>query len=256
MTGYKELDRTRPGDTDEASCRRSGHVEGGGCVVRQYNRIEPAAVECPPGSPSSELIHLTDAVVLKPVSFSVEDASAEEYRLLVSAIRARAAEAGFPGKAGHGEGRVRYLPVNIRLRGLSIELHVEFPAQNAGARIVGFRNTFENGQAPPEAHFRHVRDSAVPPGIRRTAALPFGGGRPALEVAADARHAALPLGRRPMINAVIWLHRNSDPKCTARGILVLSEMLCAAARFPLLADEVSRIWMTGAPLSTARRAVA
>ncbi|MCX5610186.1 hypothetical protein OHB39_21780 [Streptomyces sp. NBC_00047] len=48
--------------------------------------------------------------------------------------------------------------------------------QNTGLRIVGFRNTFENGQALPEAQVRNVRDS-VAPGIRRTEALPFGSGR-------------------------------------------------------------------------------
>lgn len=232
-------------------------------MARQYNRVEPAVVGDPPGSQSSELLHLTDSVVLKPVSFSVEDASVEEYRLLVSAIRSRAAEAPrFPRKVGGGEGTVRYLPVNIRLRGLSIELYVEFRPQNSGdsgdsgVRIVGFRNTFEDGQAPSEAHFRHVRDSVVPPGIPRAAALPFDGGCPALETAADARRTILPLGRRPLINAVIWLHRNSDAKCTARGMLVLSEMLCAAARSPLLAESVARIWMTGGPLSTATWAAA
>ncbi|MFI1286392.1 ribosome-inactivating family protein [Streptomyces sp. NPDC020858] len=225
--------------------------------MRQCNRNEPAAVELPPESPSSELLQLTDAVVLKPVSFSVEGASVEEYRLLVSAIRARAAEASwFSRKVGSGEGRVRYLPVWIQLRGLSIELYVEFAAQNPGVRIVGFRNTFENGQAPPEVHFRHVRDSVAPPGIPRTAALPFDGGCSALEAAAGARRAVLPLGRRPMINAVVWLHRNSDRKCTARGILVLSEMLCAAAGSPRMAEDVSRIWMTGGPLSTATWAAA
>ncbi|MFD6970184.1 ribosome-inactivating family protein [Streptomyces sp. NPDC059949] len=191
------------------------------------------------------------------MSFSVEGASVEEYRLLVSAIRARAAEASwFSRKVGSGEGRVRYLPVWIQLRGLSIELYVEFSAHNPGVRIVGFRNTFENGQAPPEVHFRHVRDSVAPPGIPRTAALPFDGGCSALEAAAGARRADLPLGRRPMINAVVWLHRNSDPKCTARGILVLSEMLCAASGSPRMADDVSRIWMTGGPLSTATWAAA
>lgn len=225
--------------------------------MRQSNWIETAAVESPPGRRIPELPHLTDALVLKPVSFSLEDASVGEYRHLVAAIRSGAAGTpGFPRKAGSGEGRVRYLPVNIQLRGLSIELYFELLAQNSGIRIVGFRNTFENGQAPPEAHFRHVRDSVAPPGILRTEALPFGGGCSALEVAAGARRTALPLGRRPMINAVIWLHRNSDPKCTARAILVLSEMLCAAARFPLLADEVSRVWMTGGPLSSLTRAVA
>ncbi|WP_374777512.1 ribosome-inactivating family protein [Streptomyces sp. NBC_01310] len=225
--------------------------------MRQCNRNEPAAVEFPPESPSSELLQLTDAVVLKPVSFSVEGASVEEYRLLVSAVRARAAEASwFSRKVGSGEGRVRYLPVWIQLRGLSIELYVEFAAQNSGVRIVGFRNTFENGQAPPEVHFRHVRDSVAPPGVPRAAALPFDGGCSALEAAAGARRAALPLGRRPMINAVVWLHRNSDPKCTARGILVLSEMLCAAAGSPRMAEDVSRIWMTGGPLSTATWAAA
>ncbi len=229
-------------------------------MVRQSYRVEPAVVADPPGSPSSELLHLTDSVVLNPVSFSVEDASVEEYRLLVSSIRSRAAEAPrFPRKVGSGEGRGRFLPVDIRLRGLSIELYIEFLAQNSGdsdLRIVGFRNTVENGQAPAEAHFRHVRDSVAPPGIPRTAVLPFDGGSSALEAAAAARRTGLPLGRRPMINAVVWLHRNSDPKCTARGILVLSEMLCAAAGSPLLADDVARIWMTGGPLSTATWAAA
>ncbi|MFD9354646.1 ribosome-inactivating family protein [Streptomyces sp. NPDC060031] len=146
--------------------------------------------------------------------------------------------------------------MNIQQRGLFIELYAALLSQDSDIRIIGFRNTFENGHAPPEALFRHVRDSAAPPGIPRTAALPFGGGRSALEAAADARRTTLPLGRRPMINAVIWLHRNSDPKCTARGILVLSEMLSAAARSPRLADDVSRIWMTGGPLSTATWAAA
>ncbi|MET9605896.1 ribosome-inactivating family protein [Streptomyces sp. NPDC006512] len=234
-----------------------GYVEGGACVVRECSRIEPAAVDIPPGSPGSGLRPVKDAVVLKPVSFSVEDASVEEYRLLIATIRSRAVEASWvPGNPDSAEERPCYLPVNVQLRGLSIELYVEFLAQNRGVRIVGFRNTFENGQAPPEAHFRYVRDAAAPPGIPRTKALPFGGASHALEAAADARRTGLPLGRRPMVNAVIWLHRNSDPKCTARGILVLSEMLCAAARSPLLADGVSRIWMTGGPLSTATWAAA
>ncbi|OKK22288.1 hypothetical protein AMK16_03765 [Streptomyces sp. CB00455] len=227
----------------------------------QCSRIEPAAVEYLPGGPDFELLHLTDAVLLESVSFSVEVAPVEDYRLLVSAIRSRAAEApGISGKGRRGERRVRYLPVNIQLRGLSVELYVAFHSRDSGStrgvRIVGFRNTFEDGQAPPEAYFRHVRDSVAPPGIPRSAALPFGGEPSALEAAADCRRTVLPLGRRPMVNAVIWLHRNSDPKCTARGILVLSEMLCAAALSPVLADDVSRIWMTGGPLSTAAWAAA
>ncbi|MDA5280241.1 ribosome-inactivating family protein [Streptomyces sp. NPDC054904] len=225
--------------------------------MREFSRIEPAATGFPAGSASSDLLQLADAVVLKPVSFSVEDATVAEYRLLVSAVRSGAAEAlWFPRRAGIGEESVRYLPLNIRLRGLSIELYVEFLPRESDVRIVGFRNTFENGQAPPEAYFRHVRDSVAPPGMPRTAALPFDGGCSALEAVAGVGRTVLPVGRRPMINAVIWLHRNSDPRCTARGILVLSEMLCAAARSPRLADDVSRIWMTGGPLSTAPWAAA
>lgn len=195
-------------------------------------------------------------VTLNPVSFSVECASAEEYRLLASTIRSRAAEArAFSRNAGGGEARVRYLPVRMQQRGLFVELYIELRVHNPGIRIVGFRNTFEDGQAPPEAHFRHVRDSVAPPGVPRAEALPFGGGR-SLEAAAGAGRTNLPLGRRSMVNAVIWLHRNTDPKCTARAILVLSEMLCEAARSPVLADEMSRVWMTGGPLSSAMRAAA
>lgn len=197
------------------------------------------------------------AAMLKPVSFSVESASVDAYRLLALTIRSRAAKAdGFTRRAGHGEGRMRYLPVRIQLRGLFIELYLELRAQNAGLRIVGFRNTYENGQAPPEGHFRHVRDSVAPPGIRRAEALPFGGGRSALEAAADVRRTGLAVGRRPMNNAIVWLHRNREPRRTAHGILVLSEMLCEAAGSPVVADEMSRIWMIGGPLSAAPRAVA
>lgn len=196
------------------------------------------------------------AVTLNPVSFSVECASVAEYRLLASAIRSRAAEArSSSGNAGGGEARVRYLPVRMQQRGLFVELYIELRVHHPAMRIVGFRNTFEDGQAPPEAHFRHVRDSVAPPGVRRAEALPFGGGR-SLEAAADAGRTALPLGRRSMVNAVIWLHRNTDPKCTARALLVLSDMLCEAARSPVLADEMSRVWMTGGPLPAAMRAAA
>ncbi|MFF1343804.1 ribosome-inactivating family protein [Streptomyces sp. NPDC058290] len=147
-----------------------------------------------------------------------------------------------------------YLPLRIQLRGLSIELYIELRLQNAGMRIVGFRNTFENGQAPPEACVRHVRDSMAPPGIRRTEVLPFGGGRSDLETAAAVRRLGISLGRQPLGNAVIWLHRNRDPKCTAHGMLVLSEMICEAARYPALTDAMSRIWMTGGRLSAAASA--
>ncbi|WP_328929742.1 ribosome-inactivating family protein [Streptomyces sp. NBC_00190] len=197
------------------------------------------------------LLQLMRAAMLKPVAFSSAYASVDEYRLLTSAIRSRAGEAqGDFSRAGRGEGGTPYLPVRIQLRGLFIELYIELRPQNADLRIVGFRNTFENGQAPPEAYVRHVRDSAAPPGIRRAEALPFGGGRSDLEAAADVRRSGIFLGRRPLGNAVIWLHRNRDPKCTAHGILVLSEMLCEAARYPALADAISRIWMTGGRLST------
>ncbi|MFB7180385.1 ribosome-inactivating family protein [Streptomyces sp. NPDC056257] len=190
--------------------------------------------------------------MLKPVSFSPAYASVDEYRVLTSTIRSRVEDAqGAFSTAGRGEGGMPHLPVRIQLRGLFIELYIELRLQNAGLRIVGFRNTFENGQAPPEAYVRHVRDSVAPPGIRRAQALPFGGGRSDLESAADVRRSGILLGRRPLGDAVVWLHRNRDPKRTAHGILVLSEMLCEAARFPALTDAMSRIWMTGGRLSAA-----
>lgn len=192
------------------------------------------------------------AAVLKPVSFSPAHASVDEYQLLTSTIRSRAEDAqGFFGGASRRPGEMAYLPLHVQLRGLSIEIYIELRLQNASMRIVGFRNTFENGQAPPEACVRHVRDSIAPPGIRRTEVLPFGGGRSDLETAAAVRRLGIFLGRRPLGNAVISLHRNRDPKCTAHGMLVLSEMICEAARYPALADAMSRIWMTGGRLSAA-----
>lgn len=190
--------------------------------------------------------------MLKPVSFSPAHASADEYQLLTATIRSRAVDAqGFFGGASRQPGEKAFLPLHIQLRGLSIDLYIELCLQNAGMRIVGFRNTLENGQAPREACVRHVRDSAPPPGIRRTEVLPFGGGRSDLETAAAVRRLGISLGRRQLGNAVTWLHRNRDPKCTAHGILVLSEMVCEAARYPALADAMSRIWMTGGRLSDA-----
>ncbi len=195
------------------------------------------------------------AAMLKPVPFSAAHASVDDYRLLTSTIRSRAEDAqGFFGGASRRSGEMACLPLHIQLRGFSIELYIELRLQNAGMRIVGFRNTFENGQAPPEACVRHVRDSIAPPGIRRTEALPFGGGRFDLETAAAVRRSGIFLGRRPLGNAVIWLYRNRDPKCTAHGMLVLSEMICEAARYPALADVMSRIWMTGGRLSAAAAA--
>ncbi len=195
------------------------------------------------------------AAMLKPVSFSPAYASADEYRLLTSTIRSRAEDAqGFFGGASRGPGEMAYLPLRVQLRGLSLELYIELRLHNTGMRIVGFRNTFENGQVPPEACVRHVRDSISPPGIRRTEALPFGGDRSDLETAAAVRRLGIFLGRRPLGDAVIRLHRNRDPKCTAHGMLVLSEMICEAARFPALADAMSRIWLTGGRLSAAASA--
>lgn len=106
------------------------------------------------------------------------------------------------------------------------------PCAEFDLRIAGFRNTFENWQAPPEARYRHVRDSVAPPGVRRAEALSFDGEPSALEAAAGVRRAGLHLGRRPMVNAVIRLHRNSDPRCTAHALLVLTEMICEAGRSP------------------------
>ncbi|WP_404962469.1 ribosome-inactivating family protein [Streptomyces sp. 147326] len=188
--------------------------------------------------------------MLKPVCFSPAYASVDDYRLLTSTIRSRVEDApGWFSRAGHGEGGTPHLPLRIHLRGLFIELYIQLRLQNSDLRIVGFRNTFENWQAPPEAYVRHVRDWVAPPGIRRTEALPFGGGRFDLETAADVRRSGISLGRRALGDAVVRLHRNRDPKCTAHGILVLSEMLCEAARYPALADAMSRIWMTGGRLS-------
>lgn len=192
------------------------------------------------------------AAVLQPVSFSSASASVDEYRLLTATIRSRAHEAqGLFRRADRAERGTPFLPVRIQQRGLFIELYLELRLQNTGLRVVGFRNTFENGQAPPEACVRHVRGSVVPPGIHRAEALPFGGDRSDLETAADVRRTEVSLGRGPLGTAVIRLHLNRDPKCTAHGILVLSEMLCEAARFPALADAMSRIWMTGGRLSSA-----
>ncbi|MEU5149227.1 ribosome-inactivating family protein [Streptomyces yangpuensis] len=190
--------------------------------------------------------------MLKPVTFSSAYASVDEYRLLTSTIRSRAADAhGIFSMAGPGDRGRSQLPLRIQLSGLFIELYVELRPHGAGPRIIGFRNTFENGQAPPEAYVRHVRDSPAPPGISRTQALPFGGRRRDLEVAAGVRLPGLLLGRRPLGDAVMRLHRNRDPKSTAHGMLVLSVMLCEAARFPALADAMSRIWMTGGRLPDA-----
>ncbi len=192
------------------------------------------------------------AAMLKTVSFSPAHASVDEYRLLTSTIRSRVEDAqGFFGGASRLPGEMAYLPLHVQMRGLSIDLYIELRLHDAGMRIVGFRNTFENGQVPPEACVRHVRDSIAPPGIRRTEVLPFGGCRSDLETAAAVRRLGILLGRRPLGDAVIWLHRNRDPKCTAHGMLVLSEMICEAARFPALADAMSRIWMTGGRLSSA-----
>ncbi|MFD6228672.1 ribosome-inactivating family protein [Streptomyces sp. NPDC060232] len=186
------------------------------------------------------------AAMLKPVSFSSAYASVDEYRFLTSAIRSRAADAhGLFSMAGPGDGGIIHLPLRIQLRGLFIELYIELRPHDAGPRIIGFRNTFENGQAPPEAYVRHVRDAVPPPGIRRTQELPFGGRRRDLETAAGVRSSGILLGRRPLGDAVMWLHRNRDQRSTAHGMLVLSVMLCDAARFPALADAMSRIWMTG-----------
>ncbi|MFK0258234.1 ribosome-inactivating family protein [Streptomyces sp. NPDC090445] len=176
----------------------------------------------------------------------------DEYQLLTSTIRSRAEDAqGFFGGASRGPEEKAYLPLRIRLRGSSVELYIELRLQNARMRIVGFRNTFEDGQAPPEACVRHVQDSIVPPGIRRAEVLPFAGGRSDLETAAAVRRLGILLGRRPLGDAVVSLHRNHDPKCTAHGMLVLSEMICEAARYPALADVMARIWMTGGRLSAA-----
>ncbi|MER7468468.1 ribosome-inactivating family protein [Streptomyces sp. NPDC097981] len=174
---------------------------------------------------------------------------------MTSTIRSRAEDAqGFFGGASRRPGEMACLPLHIQLQGFSIELYIELRLQNAGMRIVGFRNTLENGQAPPEACVRRVRDTIAPPGIRRTEVLPFGGGRSDLETAAAVRRLGIFLGRRPLGNAVVWLHRNQDPKYTAHGMLVLSEMICEAARYPALADAMSRIWMTGGRLSAAASA--
>ncbi|MFD7835496.1 ribosome-inactivating family protein, partial [Streptomyces sp. NPDC059761] len=87
------------------------------------------------------------------------------------------------------------------------------------------------------------------PPLRRSGG--WGGSRSDLETAAAVRRSGIFLGRRSLGNAVVWLHQNRDPKCTAHGMLVLSEMICEAARYPALADAMSRIWMIGGRLSAA-----
>ncbi|MFD6186869.1 ribosome-inactivating family protein [Streptomyces goshikiensis] len=198
---------------------------------------------------------LMGAAMLKPVSFSPAHASVDEYQLLTSTIRSRVEDAqGFFGGDSRQPGEMAYLPLHVQLRGLSIELYIELRLQDAGMRIVGFRNAPESGQAPSEECVRHVQDSIAPPGIRRTEVLPFGGSRSDLETAAAVRRLGIFLGRQPLGNAVVWLYRNRDPKYTAHGMLVLSEMICEAARYPALADVMSRIWMTGGRLSAAAAA--
>lgn len=189
------------------------------------------------------------APVLMPIFFCPAVASADDYRSLTSTIRSKAEDAqGFFGGAGRKEGEMPFLPLHIQLRGLFVELYIELRPRNTSLRIAGFRNVFENGQAPPEAYVRHVRDAPAPPGVRRTEALPFGGCRADLETAAAVRRAGIQLGRRPLSAAVVRLHQNHSPRSTAHGMLVLSEMLCEAARYPALADAMSRIWMTGGRL--------
>lgn len=195
------------------------------------------------------------AAMLNPVSFSPVHASADDYQLLTATIRSRAEDAqGFFGGESRQPGEMAYLPLQVQVRDLSIELYIELRLQDAGMRIVGFHNAFESGEAPSEECVRHVQDSIAPPGIRRTEVLPFGGSRSDLESAAAVRRLGIFLGRRPLGIAVTWLHRNRDPKCTAHGMLVLSEMICEAARYPALADVMSRIWMTGGRLETAAAA--
>ncbi|MET9886479.1 ribosome-inactivating family protein [Streptomyces sp. NPDC006430] len=150
--------------------------------------------------------------------------------------------------SGPSGGTAHYLPLRIQAGGLFVELYV----CSSDFRIVGFRNVFEDGQAPPEAYFRCVQDSLVPPGIHRAEVLPFEGGCSALERAASVQRASIPLGRRPMSCAILRLHQNTDPMHTAHGMLVLTQMLCEPAQFPALADEVSRIWVTGGPWCEAR----
>ncbi|GGQ12242.1 MULTISPECIES: ribosome-inactivating family protein [Streptomyces] len=187
--------------------------------------------------------------MLMPILFSPAQASADEYRSLTSTIRSKAEDAqGFFGGDGRKEGEMPHLPLHIQLRGLVIELFIELRPRNTSLRISGFRKLFENGQAPPEASVHHVRDSTAPQELPRTETLPFGGSRADLETAAAVRRAGILIGRRPLSLAVIRLHQNCDPRSTAYGMLVLSEMLCEAARYPALADAMSRLWVTGGRL--------
>ncbi|MER7733912.1 ribosome-inactivating family protein [Streptomyces erythrochromogenes] len=187
--------------------------------------------------------------MLMPILFSPAQATAHEYRSLTSTIRAKAEDAqGFFGGAGRKEGEMPHLPLHIKLRGLFVELFIELRPRNTSLRIAGFRNLVEDGLARPEASVHHVRDAVAPQGIDRTETLPFGGDRASLETAAAVRRAGIMLGRRHLSLAVIRLHRNDDPRSTAYGMLVLSEMLCEAARYPALADAMSRLWTTGGRL--------
>ncbi|MFE0581959.1 ribosome-inactivating family protein [Streptomyces sp. NPDC058874] len=187
--------------------------------------------------------------MLMPILFSPAQASAHEYRSLTSTIRAKAEDGqGFFGGAGRKEGEMPFLPLRLGLRGLFVELFIELRPRNTSLRIAGFRKLVENGQTPPDSYVHHVRDSAVPQGLHRTETLPFGGARADLESAAAVRRAGILIGRRALSLAVIRLHQNCDPQSTAYGMLVLSEMLCEAARYPALADAMSRLWMSGGRL--------
>ncbi|WP_234327788.1 ribosome-inactivating family protein [Streptomyces sp. NRRL F-2664] len=182
--------------------------------------------------------------------FSPAQASADDYRSLTSTIRAKAEDAqGFFGGDGRRDGDdMPHLPLHIQLRGLFIELFIELRPRNTSLRLSGFRKLVGNGEAPPEASVHHVRDAAAPQELDRTETLPFGGSRADLETAAAVRRAGILIGRRPLSLAVIRLHQNCDPRSTAYGMLVLSEMLCEAARYPALADAMSRLWVTGGRL--------
>lgn len=186
---------------------------------------------------------LTCISMPEPATFSVKEASAEDYIHLISTIRAAClgVRSREYGTAGQTWNPVRYLPTRLRAG----ELFTEFFVRGSDLRIVGFRNTREDWQAPPESPYRYLQGSVVPGEMRRTTLLPFREDHASLERAAGVHRLSLVLGRRPLARAILDIHRNVGKAQTARGLLVITQMLCEAARFTVIAEEIARSWLIG-----------
>ncbi|GAA3120445.1 hypothetical protein GCM10020254_79470 [Streptomyces goshikiensis] len=164
------------------------------------------------------------AAMLNPVSFFPR--ARISGRLPAADIDHPVESRGRPGLFFGGDsrqpGEMAYLPLQVQVRDVFIELYIELRLQDAGMRIVGFRNAFESGEAPSEECVRHVQDSIAPPGIRRTEVLPFGGSRSDLESAAAVRRWGSSWG------AGLWASRS--PGCTATAIRSAPHTECSCSR--------------------------